>query len=585
MASVWAARQPGKHGFEKLVAIKTILPQFASDARYKTMFLDEARLASKIQHANVTQILDLGEEKGVLYLAMEYVEGESLARLALECEKDGEKVPAGILARVAADTCSGLHVAHELVHAGRSLEIVHRDVSPQNILVSLHGDAKIIDFGVAKARGRLAATTNAGLLKGKIQYMPPEQALEGPVDRRADVWAVGAVLYRCLVGRPPYEGENALGTLKQLSSKRPPLPLPAAVHPAMGAVVRKALAYEPGERYQTAAEMRDALEGATIEAGTPTTHADVARFVMTHVGAELATRRGAIERALADAAARGPLPEPPPRPPPPPVPARAHAAMPATPPEPVPSTVPEPSFPAPISLMYPASPPRAAPPETMTQELHSEDLKTLGRCPTHDLALAEDGKCVRCRRAEEAAAEVATPPPPNAKVLAWLFAAIVGTLAIGAFLVAAFWPSSGTEASPAAPAASASVHLPLPSGPSTQGLAALEPAVIDAGHAARGAASDPQAALARAIALEKIVMYSRPSDPDCGALRNWMLAHGHLFLEKDVDADGEARAAWERVARTVPALDIDGTVVVGFEPARIEAAIEYAGARRVEQRR
>jgi glutaredoxin len=113
-------------------------------------------------------------------------------------------------------------------------------------------------------------------------------------------------------------------------------------------------------------------------------------------------------------------------------------------------------------------------------------------------------------------------------------------------------------------------------------LAALEPAEIDAGLAVTGAAPDSRRALLRAMALEKIVMYSRPSDPECGALRSWMLSHGHLFVEKDVDADGEARSAWAKVARTVPALDIDGTVVVGFEPARIEAAIEYAGARRVQ---
>jgi serine/threonine-protein kinase len=304
MASVWVARQRGKHGFEKLVAIKTILPIFASDTRFQAMFLDEARIASRISHVNVAQILDLGEEHDVLYLAMEYVDGDALSKLNHACQKEGSRIPPGILLRVLADTCAGLHEAHELVDGGVRLEIVHRDVSPHNILINSRGVAKLIDFGIAKARSRAGGETNSGVLKGKIQYMAPEQALGRPVDRRADVWAVGVVLYYLLSGKPPYEAENQLATLHLLSSGRPPLPLPLTVHGAISAVVRKALAYAPENRYQTAAELREALEKAMVEAKVTTTHEDVAAFTGKHLAERAERRRKAIELALEAAAER-----------------------------------------------------------------------------------------------------------------------------------------------------------------------------------------------------------------------------------------------------------------------------------------
>src|SRR3984957_2773548 len=245
MASVWVARKRGKHGFEKLVAIKTILPKYAQDPRFQGMFLDEARIASRIEHLNVAQIFDLGEEHDTLYLAMEYVDGEALSKLNRACMRKNMKIPTGVLMRVLADTCSGLHEAHELKDDGKLLEIVHRDVSPHNILVSSRGIAKLIDFGIAKARSRVGNDTNSGVLKGKIQYMAPEQALGRPVDRRADVWAIGAILYHLLSGRPAYEGDNQLATLHLLGSGRPPVPLPDSVHPSIRAVVRTALAHAP----------------------------------------------------------------------------------------------------------------------------------------------------------------------------------------------------------------------------------------------------------------------------------------------------------------------------------------------------
>jgi serine/threonine protein kinase len=305
MASVWVARQSGKHGFEKLVAIKTILPKFATDVRFQEMFLDEARIASRIEHVNVAQIFDLGEEHDILYLAMEYVDGDSLSKLNRACQRKGIKMPTGLILRVLADTCAGLHEAHELKDPqGRALEIVHRDVSPHNILVSTKGVAKLIDFGIAKARSRMGSDTNSGVLKGKIAYMAPEQALGHPVDRRADIWAVGAILYHLLAGRPPYEGDNQLATLHLLGSGRPPMPLPSTVHPAISAIVRRALTFDANGRAATASDMRDAIERAMASAGITTTSADVAAFAGEHLADRAEKRRFAVDSALAAAAER-----------------------------------------------------------------------------------------------------------------------------------------------------------------------------------------------------------------------------------------------------------------------------------------
>ena len=305
MASVWVARLRGKRGFEKLVAIKTILPKFAEDPRFERMFLDEAGLSARIEHGNVAQVLDLGEEHDVLYLAMELVDGDSLAKLLRVVQKKKLEIPTGILLRLLADTCGGLHAAHELRgKEGELLGVVHRDVSPQNILVSMHGVAKLIDFGIAKARDRVAEDTTDGMIKGKIHYMAPEQAVGKPVDRRADVWAVGAILYFFLAGRPVYEGDNQVATLHLLSSGRPPLPLPPSVPPPVSAVVRRALAHDPEKRFQTAAEMQIAIEAAMVEARLVTTTSTVGAFVQEHMAERAKRRKEGLDLALSAAAQR-----------------------------------------------------------------------------------------------------------------------------------------------------------------------------------------------------------------------------------------------------------------------------------------
>ncbi len=305
MAQVWIARLRGKHGFEKLVAIKTILPKLAADQHFQQMFLDEARIAAGIEHNNVAHIYDLGDEHAVLYIAMEWVDGDALTKIYRAVDKKGEKFAPGVLLRVLADTCGGLHAAHELRGKnGVPLGVVHRDVSPQNILVTSRGVAKLIDFGIAKARDRLSGDTNTGFLKGKVHYMAPEQALGSAIDRRADVWAIGAILYHYLAGEQLYEAPNQLATLHMLTSGKPPKPLPSTVPAVVKDVVMRALSHDREKRYATAAELQAALEEAMVSAKLTTTTADVAAFAELHVADRAAKRREAIELALAAAEER-----------------------------------------------------------------------------------------------------------------------------------------------------------------------------------------------------------------------------------------------------------------------------------------
>jgi len=308
MASVWLARLHGKRGFEKLVAVKTILPKFASDPRFQSMFLDEARIASGIEHTNVARVLDLGEEHGVLYIAMEWVDGDALSKLQRVLARAAVPLPEGIVLRIMADACAGLHAAHELrARDGTALSVVHRDVSPQNILVSAEGVAKIIDFGVAKARDRVSEDTSAGSLKGKISYMAPEQALGKEVDRRVDVWAIGATLYYFFSGRKVYESDTELGTLRLLTSGAPPVPLPPTVSPIIRDIIKGTLRFDPGARTPNLDIVRRQLEDAMTQNGYSVRPEDVGTFIATHAADRSLARRTTVEKALQAADARAAL--------------------------------------------------------------------------------------------------------------------------------------------------------------------------------------------------------------------------------------------------------------------------------------
>jgi eukaryotic-like serine/threonine-protein kinase len=302
MAAVWLARFGGRKGFERLVVVKMILPQYSQDPRFQEMFLDEARIASRIEHPNVARIVDVGEQGDSTFIVMQWVDGDSLSKVARAAEQKAQAVPAGIVLRICADAAAGLHAAHELSDRdGTPLGVVHRDVSPQNILISNSGSTVIIDFGVAKARDRVSQETSAGQLKGKIRYMAPEQALGRDIDRRADVWALGAILYELFAGAPPYDGPNEVATLHKLTSGERPAPLPAHVPAPVRAVVARALAYEAEGRYATSLELNLALESCLLEIGEPTTTAAVAHYTSQLLAERKAARKRAVDTALASA--------------------------------------------------------------------------------------------------------------------------------------------------------------------------------------------------------------------------------------------------------------------------------------------
>ena len=306
MARLWLAQQHGAHGFGRLVALKTILPALATEAGFRAMFLDEARVASTIRHENVAQVLDLGEEEGILFSVMEWLDGEPLVHLnrAL-ADADAPPLPVALLLRIIADACAGLHAAHELVDGdGCPLQVVHRDVSPHNLLVEFRGTTKVIDFGIAKARNRVSQDTSAGLIKGKLAYMAPEQALGEPVDRRADIWGAGATMYRFLTGCVPYPASDQISMLRLIASGNRPPPLPDSFPEPVRRVVDKALAVRREDRFQTAAEMQQALQDAMTAANEVASPSDVAAFMEKHLGEARSLRAAEIEAALRDSRTR-----------------------------------------------------------------------------------------------------------------------------------------------------------------------------------------------------------------------------------------------------------------------------------------
>jgi serine/threonine-protein kinase len=297
MASVWVARLQGAHGFEKLVALKTILAEHAADPEYEAMFLDEARIVAGIRHHNVAEILDLGSADGMLYLVLEWVEGDSLALLQRAALRHQEPLPMTIAMRIVAQICAGLHAAHEISDRnGKALNVVHRDVSPQNVIVSAAGEVKLIDFGIAKAVDQLSEHTRTGVLKGKVSFMSPEQALGQRVDRRADVWAAGVVLYQLLAGRLPFRGENQLETLHLISRKDRAPEIPGLPKP-LAKLLERVLEPELDKRISTAAELEVELERLIGLLG-PVTTRDVAAVVQRHLGRRIAARREVVETAL-----------------------------------------------------------------------------------------------------------------------------------------------------------------------------------------------------------------------------------------------------------------------------------------------
>jgi eukaryotic-like serine/threonine-protein kinase len=291
MASVHFGRLLGTAGFSRTVAIKRLHPHLAEDPEFLTTMLDEARLAARIHHPNVVPTLDVVADEGELLVVMEYVRGESLSRLLRAESAVGRRAPLPIVSAIVVGALHGLHAAHEATSEdGTPLGIVHRDVSPQNILVGADGQSRVIDFGVAKAAGRLQ-TTSKGIIKGKLSYMAPEQLASATVTRQSDLYAMAVVLWEALTGRRLFQGEDQTALLGRVlaGAKDPPSRHVPDLPAGLDALVMQGLARQPEDRFASALEMADALMRAVPPAFPP----DVATWVMDVAGEPLA-QRGAL---------------------------------------------------------------------------------------------------------------------------------------------------------------------------------------------------------------------------------------------------------------------------------------------------
>ncbi len=310
MGTVYLARLGGAGGFQRLYAIKRLHEHLAKHPEFIEMFMDEARLAASIHHPNVVSILEIGAGESGHYLVMEYIEGDTAAQLFLGAAQDQRKVPMRVILRIVVDVLAGLHAAHERSDDdGRPLEIVHRDVSPHNILVGVDGVSRITDFGIARAATRLAVT-RSGQLKGKLAYMAPEQARSEKVDRRADVFAMGICLWEMLSGERLFKAEGEGETLNRVLYE--PIPTPRGVDPDVPPeiedVCMKALTRDPDARFATAAEFADALERAALALDLLGSHREVAACVKDIMGPDLSERRAGLRAWIGDSERRNMMP-------------------------------------------------------------------------------------------------------------------------------------------------------------------------------------------------------------------------------------------------------------------------------------
>ena len=299
MAEVWMARLQGTAGFSKLVAIKMILPHLASVDEARHMLFDEARVAARINHPNVVSIQELSEEDGIPFVVMNWVDGLPLDRLVSALSP----LQPPHAARIVADAALGLHAAHELVDdAGRPLHVVHRDISPFNILVGRAGTVQVADFGIVKLRGQVHRTTALGDVRGRVPYMAPEQITGKPVDRRTDVFALGATLHEILTGELAFCGNHDAQIIYQITERgyEPPGDEAPPGTAGLFEIVSRALERSPDDRFANAEEMRVALESWLTDHAPPVvTSSTIAELVRERAGADLERRDAELRAALA----------------------------------------------------------------------------------------------------------------------------------------------------------------------------------------------------------------------------------------------------------------------------------------------
>jgi tRNA A-37 threonylcarbamoyl transferase component Bud32 len=303
MATVYLGRIHAVAGFDRRVAIKVLHPHLSEDKNIKAMFLDEARLAARIRHPNVIPVTDVGEDpQHGTFLVMDYVEGMDLSQILRAAHKKGARVAVPVVVRIVSDFLAGLGAAHDLVgENGQNLGVVHRDVSPHNVLVGTDGIARITDFGIAKAEGRVSST-QTGQLKGKLAYMPPERFGKGGQridDLRGDVFASAVVLWESLTGQRLFKGEDDIDTVRKVLDA--PIPKPSELRPELeplDAVVLKGLERDPHARYQSATEFRADLERAAVAIGGVARPEQVTALMKAVLGPKLEQQRASVEVAV-----------------------------------------------------------------------------------------------------------------------------------------------------------------------------------------------------------------------------------------------------------------------------------------------
>ncbi len=416
MAEVFLAIASGPAGFNKLLVIKQIRDQLADDPEFLGMFLDEARLAARLNHPNVVQTNEVGEDGRRYFIAMEYLEGQPLNRIAQRLGKDG-RLTLAMHVRILIEALAGLHYAHELTDFdGTQLQVVHRDATPHNIFVTYAGQVKVVDFGIAKALGS-SSETRAGVLKGKISYMAPEQALGERVDRRADVFAVGMMLWEALAGRRPFKGQNDVVILQKLVAGD--IPSPGTVRDdipdLLEAICMKALAHDREERFATAEAMQRALEGALELLGLRAQLRDVGDLVTKAFADERVRIRAVIEAQMASLRTSGDLS-------------------------------------ASEGSMAGRAPGRPALPRLESTSTEASSFNAA----RHTAAVAEPGSRADLSRASSftansTSAELLAPPAPAAKKPLALYA-VVG-VAVGVAVAAVAWPRGQAPTTPVAPIA------------------------------------------------------------------------------------------------------------------------------------
>ncbi len=299
MAEIFLAYARSGHGFEKLVVLKRVLPAYAENREFMRMFLDEARLAATLDHPNIVHVYDIGEHGGNVFFAMEYVHGQSLLKLMRQITNARRWLPLEHALSIIIGTCAGMHYAHEKNGLdGRPLGIVHRDVSPPNILISYDGSVKVADFGIAKA-SIARSSTAVGTLKGKIPYMSPEQCRSGPLDRRSDIFSIGILLYELTVGRRLFQAESELGIIHKIVGGvvPPPSQLLRGYPEDLERIVYRALQLDPEHRYPTARALQVDLEELAREYKLPISSVRLGSFMEEMFDEE--TRRWPTDQAHA----------------------------------------------------------------------------------------------------------------------------------------------------------------------------------------------------------------------------------------------------------------------------------------------